>query len=111
LSQHPQLHALFQRLRGAFHAPAAGRSARRKPNEAAVRMTGSGSALFALFGSLAERALAEQVLEGDRKFAGVRVIPAKLVSRRSYQRLWHRQLAGLTLPGEALWPPQGKYAT
>jgi len=107
LSQHPQLDALFHRLRKV----AAGSSARRKPNEAAVRMTGSGSALFALFSSTAERQLAEQVLEGDRKFAGSRVIPAKLVSRRSYQRLWHGQLAGHTTPGEATWPPQGKYAT
>ncbi len=120
LSQHPQLHALFQRLRGVFHAPAVGRSARRKPNEAAaasreagsgVRMTGSGSALFALFGSLAERKTAEKILEADRGLAGCRVIPAKLVSRRSYQRLWHRQLAGHTNSGEATWPPQGKYAT
>jgi 4-diphosphocytidyl-2-C-methyl-D-erythritol kinase len=122
LNQHPQLHALFQRLRGVCHAPAAGTSARRKPNEAAVRMTGSGSALFALFGSTAERDLAgrsmESILEGDREFAGSRVIRAKLVSQRSYQRLWRGQLAGhilrtagkpAAIPGEATWPSQGKY--
>ena len=113
-SQHPQLQALFQRLRGVSYAPAAGSSARRKPTAAAVRMTGSGSALFALFGSMAERNLAghsmESILDGDREFAGSRVIPAKLVSQRSYQRLWHRQLAGHAIPGDAVWPPQSRYA-
>ena len=82
-------------------------------------MTGSGSALFALFGSMAERDLAEKVLVGDREFAGSRVIPGKLVSQRSYQRLWRRQLAehivGIAgkpaaIPGVAVWPPQSRYA-
>ena len=69
-------------------------------------MTGSGSALFALFRSPAERDVAGRYLERslergleeqssgrDREFQNSRVIPAKLVSRSSYQRLWHRQLA------------------
>lgn len=121
-SQHPQLHALFRRLQRVSTVTAgtsaAGNRARRKPSEAAVRMavrvavrmTGSGSALFALFGSRTERDLAKRVLEGDRGFAGCRLIPAKLVSQRSYQRLWHRQLAGHTTKGDATWPPQSRYA-
>jgi 4-diphosphocytidyl-2-C-methyl-D-erythritol kinase len=118
-SQHPQLQGLFQRLRGLSTEPAAGRSARRNASSkeagSGVRMTGSGSALFALFGSTAERDLAgrnlaETILEGDRGLAGCRVIPAKLLSQRSYRRLWHRQLAGHTIPGEAAWPPHSRYA-
>jgi 4-diphosphocytidyl-2-C-methyl-D-erythritol kinase len=115
-SQHPQLHALFRRLQRvssvATGSSAAGKSGRRKPGEAAVRMTGSGSALFALFGSRAERDLAEQslVLDRVRDFQGSRVIPAKLVSQKSYQRLWRKQLAGHTIPGDPVWPPQSRYA-
>jgi len=71
-------------------------------------MTGSGSALFAIFASKAERDFAEQVLEGDRVMRGCRVIPATLVSRKGYRRLWRRQLAeylvGDAAPHELLWP-------
>jgi len=75
----------------------------------AVRMTGSGSALFGIYGSVAERDLARRVLEGDRVFKECRVIPAKLVSGRSYQRLWRKQLAEHLGPKESIWPPQSRY--
>ena len=70
-------------------------------------MTGSGSALFALFGSKAERDLVEKVLEGDREFTDCRVLPARLVSGSGYRRLWRRQLAEHIAdndPSNDLWP-------
>ncbi len=72
-------------------------------------MTGSGSALFALFRSKAERDRVEKSLGRDREFEGSRVIPAKLVSRGSYQRLWRKQLAPHAT-AEKIWPPQSRYA-
>ena len=92
--QYPQLKSLLGKLR--------------KTAEAA-RMTGSGSALFGIYGSAAERDLARKVLEGDRVFRECRVIPAKLVSGRSYQRLWRKQLAGHLGPNDSIWPPQSRY--
>ncbi len=64
-SQQPLLKKMWGRLRK--HA-------------AGARMTGSGSALFAVFGSKAERDLAVKTLEGDGVFEDCRVIPASLVS-------------------------------
>jgi 4-diphosphocytidyl-2-C-methyl-D-erythritol kinase len=91
--QHPSLQKMWGRLRK--HA-------------AGARMTGSGSALFALYASKTERDFAEKVLEGDRVIRGCRVIPATLVSRRGYRRLWRRQLAEYLetggAPHELLWP-------
>ena len=75
----------------------------------AVRMTGSGSALFGIYGSVAERDLARKVLEGDRVFRECRVMPAKLVSGRSYQRLWRKQLAEHLGPDDLIWPPPSRY--
>jgi len=70
-----------------------------------VRMTGSGSAIFAVFGSRTERDRAEAGLKGRHL-----VFPASLVSRASYRRLWRRQL-GEHLGGEKnLWPLQSRYA-
>jgi 4-diphosphocytidyl-2-C-methyl-D-erythritol kinase len=113
-SQYPQLHALFRRLRNIVNGSAAGSSVQRKAASGVARMTGSGSALFAVFGSTKERDLArrrlELGLERDRGFHGGRIIPARLVSRRSYQRLWHRQLAGLAVSSEGIWPPHSRYA-
>jgi hypothetical protein len=47
-------------------------------------------------------------LEGDRAMRGCRMIPATLVSRKGYRRLWRRQLAeylvGDAAPHELLWP-------
>ena len=50
---------------------------------AGVRMTGSGSAIFAVFHSRAERDRAEAVLKGNRVFGRYLVMPAALVNRRS----------------------------
>jgi len=75
----------------------------------AVRMTGSGSALFGIYGSVAARDLARKGLEGARVFRECRLMPAKLVSRRSYQRLWRKQLAEHLGPNESIWPPQSRY--
>jgi 4-diphosphocytidyl-2-C-methyl-D-erythritol kinase len=98
-SQHPPLKKMWGRLRK--HA-------------AGARMTGSGSAIFALYASKAERDFAEKVLEGDRVMRGCRVIPATLVSAKGYRRLWRRQLAeylenGET-PHELLWPLPSRHA-
>jgi 4-diphosphocytidyl-2-C-methyl-D-erythritol kinase len=98
-SQQPLLKKMWGRLRK--HA-------------AGARMTGSGSALFAVFGSKAERDLAAKTLEGDGVFEDCRVIPANLVSGTSYRRLWRRQLAGHIAqprtPHENLWPPRSRHA-
>ncbi|MGZ3621213.1 MAG: 4-(cytidine 5'-diphospho)-2-C-methyl-D-erythritol kinase, partial [Candidatus Binataceae bacterium] len=92
-SQHPPLKKMWGRLRK--HA-------------AGARMTGSGSALFAIFASKAERDFAEKVLEGDRAMRGCRMMPATLVSASGYRRLWRRQLAEYlengAAPHELLWP-------
>ena len=97
--QHPQLKKMWGRLRK--HA-------------AGARMTGSGSALFAVFGSTAERDAARKVLKEDRVFQDCRVMPARMVGGRGYQRLWRAQLAEHLAPAsEALndspWPPQSRY--
>jgi len=76
-SQQPLLKKMWGRLRK--HA-------------AGARMTGSGSALFAVFGSKTERDRVAKTLEQDRVFEDCRIVPANLVSGRSYQRLWRRQL-------------------
>jgi 4-diphosphocytidyl-2-C-methyl-D-erythritol kinase len=55
-----------------------------------VRMTGSGSAIFALFRSVKERERARTVLV--REDPGWGLIPSRLVNRSSYQRMWRRQL-------------------
>lgn len=93
--QHPKLKTIQTKLR-ALGAPGA-------------RMTGSGSAMFAIFGSLEERASALKQLEGDGALRGCRMIEAKLVSRRSYQRLWRRQLRDHVVPDNPLWPPRSRY--
>jgi 4-diphosphocytidyl-2-C-methyl-D-erythritol kinase len=93
-SQHPQLKKMWSRLRK--HA-------------AGARMTGSGSALFALFESSAERDLAKTVLEGDLVMKGCRVMPARLVSATSYRRMWQKQLAAAG-PAHDLWPLPSRHA-
>ncbi len=81
-----------------------------------ARMTGSGSAFFAIFESERERDRARGLLEGDRVFQGAsRVLPAALVNRASYVRLWRRQLAEHLVPirllrnKQDLWPPRSCY--
>ena len=76
--QHPKLRSILKRLSNTSGFGA--------------RMSGSGSSLFAIYGSVAERERARKVLEGDRLFRGCEMIDAKLVSRRSYRRMWQRIL-------------------
>jgi len=76
-----------------------------KLGAAGVRMTGSGSAIFAIFGSRLERDRAETELKG--KYS---VVPATLVTRGSYQRLWRRQLSQHIRMDKSLWPLQSRYA-
>jgi 4-diphosphocytidyl-2-C-methyl-D-erythritol kinase len=75
-----------------------------------VRMTGSGSAIVAIFGSRLERDRAEAVLKGDRVFGRYLVEPCALISRRSYQKLWRRQLGQHIRSDQSLWPLQSRYA-
>lgn len=79
--QHPQLPAILRRLS--------------KAGAIGARMSGSGSSIFAIFESVAERARARKALDGDRAFRGCQTMDARLVSRRSYQRMWQRQLGGI----------------
>jgi len=76
--QHPQL----DQIRAKLDAVSSG-----------ARMTGSGSAIFALFRSVEQRKHAEQVLARDRAFANCRVTRSVLVNRSSYRRMWQRQLS------------------
>jgi 4-diphosphocytidyl-2-C-methyl-D-erythritol kinase len=94
--QHPQLKKIAARLRSL--------------GVEGVRMTGSGSTIFALFASKEERARAERVLNGDRVFGGCRLMESELVSRKSYRRMWRRQLREHLNPSEVLWPPRSRYA-
>jgi len=93
--QHPKLKTILGKL------SAAG---------AASRMTGSGSAIFGIFGSKEERDRAQERLKQDRAFRACEIIPARLVSRRTYQRLWRRQLREFIDPSIDLWPPRSRYA-
>jgi 4-diphosphocytidyl-2-C-methyl-D-erythritol kinase len=94
--QYPQLKKIAARLRSV--------------GVEAVRMTGSGSTIFALFASKEARARAERVLNGDRVFGGCRLMESELVSRKSYRRMWRRQLREHLNPSEVLWPPRSRYA-
>jgi len=81
-----------------------------KSGAAGARMTGSGSAVFAIYRSAEERERARTMLNGDRSFSGCRVTPARLISRPGYERLWRRQLREHIDPGDDLWPPRSRYA-
>jgi 4-diphosphocytidyl-2-C-methyl-D-erythritol kinase len=70
--QHPQLGRIRARLA--------------KLGAAQARLTGSGSALVALFHSVAERRRAEEAIGSDRVFRNCRVLRARLINRRSYRR-------------------------
>ena len=77
---------------------------------AGVRMSGSGSTIFALFGSTEDRTRALKSLSGNRVMQGCRLIEAALVSGRGYQRLWRRQLAEHLVPfKENTWPLRSRY--
>jgi 4-diphosphocytidyl-2-C-methyl-D-erythritol kinase len=94
--QHPQVRKIAARLRALSPG---------------VRMSGSGSTIFALFESEADRDSAFSKLSNDRLFQKCRVAKAELVSRRGYQRLWRRQLKEHLVPSKQdLWPPRSRYA-
>jgi 4-diphosphocytidyl-2-C-methyl-D-erythritol kinase len=65
-------------------------------------LSGSGSALFGLFGGWREAVRAAGAFGKDEVF------PVRLVTRRGYRALWWRQL-GAHLR-ERVWPPQSRYA-
>ena len=85
--QHPLLGTIKRKLKRAGASPAL--------------MTGSGSAMFGVFDSVANRDRARAL------FARERVYPVKLVSRRGYRELWWRQLKDHI--AERKWPPQSRY--
>jgi len=89
-------------------------AARLRKFSPAVRMSGSGSTIFALFASLDDRERAIAGLRGDRAFQGCRLVKAALVGRGGYHRLWRRQLAEHLSPEDHTWPPlsrhSGRYA-
>jgi 4-diphosphocytidyl-2-C-methyl-D-erythritol kinase len=90
--QHPQIRKIAARLRTLSPA---------------VRMSGSGSTVFALFESVAAREVAVK----DPVFKGCRVEEAELVSRQGYVKLWRRQLKEHLVPSkDDLWPPRSRYA-
>lgn len=94
--QHPQLRKIAARLR---------------VGSSAVRMSGSGSTIFALFQSAEDRERALEQASQDRVFKGCRVMKAALVSRRGYQRLWRRQLQEhLVSDKDHIWPPRSRYS-
>jgi 4-diphosphocytidyl-2-C-methyl-D-erythritol kinase len=93
--QHPQLQKIAARLR---------------TWSSGVRMSGSGSTIFALFNSVEERGKALLAVNKDRVFKGSRVMEAELVSRRGYRNLWRRQLKEHLVPvKDDLWPPRSRY--
>ena len=76
----------------------------------AARMSGSGSTIYAILPSKGSQKRAKKVLERDRVFQGCELVSACLVSRKSYQRMWRRQLREHIVPGDDLWPPRSRYA-
>jgi hypothetical protein len=72
-------------------------------------MTGSGSAVFAIFRSRKDRERARGVLQEDRVLAGCRFLAASLVSRAGYRRLWTRQLAEHIGLQDKTWPLPSRY--
>ena len=90
-ARHPEIKAVHRRL---LRLGAAG-----------ARMTGSGSAVFAVFDSRKQRDDATNALARERYC----VLPAALVGRRAYRALWRRQL-GPFLGNADRWPPQSQYA-
>jgi 4-diphosphocytidyl-2-C-methyl-D-erythritol kinase len=79
----------------------------RKSGARGVRMTGSGSAVIAMFASQADRDRAQTTLAGGGSGG---VLAASLLSRRSYQRAWRNALRDHVAPASKLWPPQSRYA-
>lgn len=86
--RHPNLRALKKKLLQA--------------GALAALMTGSGSALFGIFGSREER------YRAGAQFQNQAVFPVSAVSRVGYRSLWRRQLRAHITGKE--WPPRSQYA-
>ena len=71
-------------------------------------MTGSGSALFGLFDSLAALESAARAFTTG-SFVGTQIFRIAPLTRRRYRSLWRRQLAG-HITTEVLWPPRSLYS-
>jgi 4-diphosphocytidyl-2-C-methyl-D-erythritol kinase len=84
---HPELKRLAQQLKRAGASP--------------VRMSGSGSSIFAVFSDAAAETAAL------KRFKGLRVLPVTFISRRQYQSLWWNSLKRHTLV--KVWPPRSRY--
>ena len=94
--QHPQLKNIREKLS--------------KLGAKGVRMTGSGSAIFAIFDTAEKRAAALAGLKRDKTMSSLLVVPAFTVSRAGYRRVWRNQLREYLEPNSSLWPPQSRYA-
>lgn len=89
-AQYPQLNLLKHRLL--------------KMGAQTAMMTGSGSAIFGLFGA---RAQAVRAMKG---FGREKVFLFSLVSRVRYRSVWRRRLAAHITEERNIWPPQSRYA-
>ncbi|MEZ5400514.1 MAG: 4-(cytidine 5'-diphospho)-2-C-methyl-D-erythritol kinase [Bryobacteraceae bacterium] len=69
-----------------------------------VRMTGSGSALFALFRSRIGRERAGRRIKAS--FPGALTEPVRFVTRKEYRAAWRKALGGRMEVGA--WPPRGR---
>jgi len=91
--------------------PLLGRLHRRLQRVAkSARMTGSGSALFAVFESKDQCERARQSIAEEKVFRNCRLLAASLVSRTQYWRLWRRQLGEHLPSNNSLWPLFNRYA-
>jgi len=86
--QHPALASLKKRLMRA--------------GASAAMMTGSGSAVFGLFGTR------EDAARAAGKLGKASAFPISLVSRVRYREMWRRALEEHATG--SLWPPQSRYA-
>jgi 4-diphosphocytidyl-2-C-methyl-D-erythritol kinase len=98
-TQFPQLSQIAARLRRLARGVRMGQ----------VRMSGSGSTIFALFESEADRERAVKSLIRDRGMRGCRLMEESLVSRGGYQRMWRRRLIRHLDPEDDSWPPRSRY--
>lgn len=98
-TQFPQLSQIAARLRKSAGGV----------RKAGVRMSGSGSTIFALFESDQARQRASRSLNRDRGMRNCRLIEASLVSRGGYQAMWRRQLRSHRDPKDDAWPPRSRY--
>ncbi len=75
----------------------------RKHGASPALMSGSGSSVFGVFATAAELDRARADFPKEQTF------PVRLVNRRTYQKVWFRQLAE-HLRDSNTWPPQSRYA-